>query len=173
MPISDNPDVCLTFAKWTTEVSHNHAISLKAVECYIKMLFHTIHEQYDKNRTEIFDGLLSIYKEYYPDYQLQNLSYIRETNEFDPTCEATMPLILPCIREGIEDIDFSYNDVLRTVVSIGGDTDTLCNIIGSVVANIYPISEHLYMNVWEHMSIDMQNIISQFKMILADLSAEI
>lgn len=161
--VSHNLDVCLTFAKWTTEVSHNHPISLTAVECYIKMLFYVMHEERNKAKIMIFDRLLSIYKEYYPDYEPKSISYIRETNEFDPTCESTMPLILPCILDNIEDENVSLIDVIRTTVSIGGDSDTLCNIVCCLAANIYFIPMRLIRDVDARMSWDMKAVITDFK----------
>jgi ADP-ribosylglycohydrolase len=60
------------------------------------------------------------------------LDEIRPTYYFDETCQRTVP---PAIIAFLESTDFE--DAIRKAVSLGGDTDTLAAITGSIAEGFY------------------------------------
>ena len=66
------------------------------------------------------------------------LEAIRPTYKFDATCQGTVPQALMAFFEST-----SFEDAIRNAISIGGDSDTLAAICGSVAEAYYGIPEKL------------------------------
>ena len=167
--ISSDLSTCLLYAKWTTEVSHNNPISYKAVDCYISML-HYAHTEYSWDKEKVLNHLLDIFNQFYPNSKFQSIEELRRTNEHEPTCQATMPFIIPCLFscKALPHTEFkkSYMYALRTTISIGGDSDTLGMIIGCLLAAIYPMPIKLSNRLISEMSSDMKSLIDIFSDVL-------
>ena len=93
-------------------------------------------------------------------YRVSGLSVeqLRRTTEFDETCPGTIPPALCCF---IESKDFE--DALRQTVSIGGDTDTLCAIVGGLAEACYGIPEQLQQQALAYLPSEMIAVIDQFQ----------
>jgi hypothetical protein len=78
-----------------------------------------------------------IEKDYYPlDFTLDG---IRETYLFNETCQETVPQAIVAFLESI-----TFEDAIRNAISIGGDSDTLAAIAGSIAGayyGIHPLAE--------------------------------
>jgi ADP-ribosylglycohydrolase len=73
-----------------------------------------------------------IVKEYYVlGFKLED---IRGTYQFDETCQGTVPQAIKAFLESI-----SFEDAIRNAISIGGDSDTLAAITGSIAEAYYGI----------------------------------
>jgi ADP-ribosylglycohydrolase len=59
---------------------------------------------------------------------------MRETYEFDETCQGSVPQAFRCVYEAE-----SYEDTVRLAVSLGGDSDTLAAIAGSIAEVIWGV----------------------------------
>ena len=57
-----------------------------------------------------------------------------KVNIFDSSCEKTVPLAIYCFL-----ISKDFEDCLRTTVSIGGDTDTLCAVSCAIAESYYKV----------------------------------
>ena len=66
------------------------------------------------------------------------LDQIRPHYQFDVSCQGSVPQAIEAFLEGN-----SYDDVIRLAISIGGDSDTIAAIAGSMAEIIYPIPEAL------------------------------
>ncbi len=62
-----------------------------------------------------------------------SLDSIRPTYVYDVTCQGTVP---PAVVAFLESQDFEH--AIRLAISIGGDSDTLACITGSIAAAFYP-----------------------------------
>lgn len=80
--------------------------------------------------------LAYVRKNYYP--MEQSLDEIRSTYRFDGSCGGTVP---QAIQAFIEATDFE--DAIRNAVSLGGDSDTLTAITGSIAEAYYGVPQHL------------------------------
>ena len=66
------------------------------------------------------------------------LDEIRNEYRFDASCEGTVPYAIMAFLEGE-----SFVDVIANAISIGGDSDTLAAIAGSIAEVIYPIPQSI------------------------------
>ena len=62
------------------------------------------------------------------------LDEIRETYKFNETCQDTVPQALQAFFEST-----NFEDAIRNAISIGGDSDTLAAIAGSVAEAYYGV----------------------------------
>ena len=167
--ISSRLSTCLQYARWTTEVSHDNPISYTAVDCYISML-HYAHTEYSWDTEKTLNQLLTIFNQFYPNCKFQSIEQLRQTTEHEPTCQATMPLIIPCLfsckKVPRKEFKKTYMYGLRTAISIGGDSDTIGTIIGCLLAHIYPMPIRLSSRLEAEMDFDMMRTIDAFSDVL-------
>lgn len=110
-----------------TKVTHNHPEGLKAAEATAIAIF-MARNNYPKEE---------IRKEMIKYYNLDfKLAEIRDDYIFDSSASYTMPAALNAFFESN-----SLIDAIRNAVSLGGDSDTLAAITGSVAGAFYGISD--------------------------------
>lgn len=62
----------------------------------------------------------------------------------------------------------SFEDVIRTAVSLGGDTDTVAAIAGSIAEGFYGIPEELKRECRNRIPYDLREVLTQFDEILTE-----
>jgi type I restriction enzyme M protein len=72
------------------------------------------------------------------------LDEIRASYKFDVTCEGSVPQALVAFLE-----NDSFEEVLKSAISIGGDSDTIAAIAGSLAEACYPVPADLTLKAWE------------------------
>ena len=118
-------------AKWTAEVTHNHSEGIKGAESVAAAIYMA---RKAKSKGEIKNYIINEFG--------YNLS--RTCDEIRPgyyhveTCQKTVPEAVTAFLEGE-----SFEDVIRTAVSLGGDCDTLTCIAGSIAEAYYGVPEEL------------------------------
>jgi len=118
-------EVKVLFRK-VTEVTHNHPEGIKGAEATAVCVFLA---REGKNILEIRDY---VSKNYYPlNFSLDS---IRRSYQFDVTCQGTVPQAIMAFLESTD-----FEDAIRNAVSIGGDSDTLAAITGSIAEAYYGI----------------------------------
>ena len=118
--VSDDLDVVLRLAKNTAEVTHNHPESI-------------LLARKNKSIREI--------KKYIGDnfYKLNfTLDEIRPAYDFDETCQGSVPEAIVAFLESN-----SFEDAIKNAISIGGDSDTIAAMTGSIAEAYYGIPEEL------------------------------
>lgn len=113
-------------SRTVTEVTHNHPEGLKGAEATAVAVFLA---RTGKSLIEIQDYII---KNYYP--LGFTLDSIRETYRFNETCQDTVPQALEAFFEST-----NFEDAIRNAISIGGDSDTLAAITGSVAEAYYGV----------------------------------
>ena len=58
--------------------------------------------------------------------------------QFDVTCQGTVPPALTCALEASD-----FEDAIRSAVSIGGDTDTICAICGTLAEPMFGVPDDI------------------------------
>lgn len=106
-----------------TSVTHSHPDALLGAEVVSMCIF------YAKNNKSK-DFIRDYVKKYY-DLNYDYLDLVKNYT-FDITCKGSVPVAIYCFL-----ISNSFIDCLRTTVSIGGDTDTLCAISCSIAYVFY------------------------------------
>lgn len=129
-----------SFSKKITKVTHNHPDAFKAAEVVASCIYYA-------RRGKSKDFLKSYIEKYYDiDFVYEDLV---EENDFDCTCEGSVPQALYCFL-----ISTSFQDCLQTAISIGGDSDTIaciaCSIAEAYYKHINPkIIELMFENIPE------------------------
>lgn len=109
----------IELSRKVTEVSHNHPEGIKGAEATAVAVYMA------KNGSSLLDIQDYINKHYYKiDFKLDD---IRETYEFNETCQDTVPQALEAFFEST-----GFEDAIRNAISIGGDSDTLAAITGGI-----------------------------------------
>ena len=113
-----------------TVVTHNHPEGVKGAEATACAIFlaRTGHSK-EKIRAFIEDNCYTL------DFTLDE---IRPTYRFDVTCQGSVPQAIEAFLEST-----SFEDAIRNAISIGGDSDTLAAITGSIAEAFYGIPEEL------------------------------
>ena len=109
-----------------TEVTHNHPEGIKGAEATTVTIWLA---RQGKNILEIRDY---IDRHYYP--MNFTLDSIRNSYEFDVSCQGSVPQAIMAFLEST-----GFEDAIRNAISIGGDSDTLAAITGSIAEAYYGI----------------------------------
>ena len=141
-----------TMKKWgeSSAVTHNHPEGIKGAEATAAAIFLARN---GASKQEI--------REYVEKEFSYNLDFtcdeIRTTYYFNETCMDTVPQAIVAFLDGE-----SFEDVIRTGVSIGGDTDTLCAISGSVAEAYYGIPEDIGETAKSFLTDDLLEVVEKF-----------
>ena len=143
-------------ARLSAEITHNHPEGIKGAEATAAAIFlaRTGH-----SKEEI--------KTYIEEYFGYNLS--RACDEIRPTychvesCQETVPEAITAFLEGD-----SFEDVIRTAVSLGGDCDTLTAIAGSIAEGFYGVPESLKKECRDRLPADLRAVLKRFEAFLKE-----
>lgn len=117
------------YAKLTAEVTHNHPEGIKGAEATASAIFMA---RIGASKDEIKDYII---KEFGYDLS-RTCDEIRPTYHHVESCQETVPEAITAFLEGT-----SFEDVIRTAVSLGGDCDTLTCIAGSIAEAFYGVPD--------------------------------
>lgn len=111
------------------QVTHNHPDAYRAAQAVAGAVFLA-----RQHRTQ--DQIRTYLRPYYPlDFRLDE---IRDGYEGDATCSGSVPQALESFLEAKD-----FEDAIRNAVSLGGDTDTLAAIAGSIAEPFFGIPEQI------------------------------
>lgn len=82
---------------------------------------------------------------------------IRPTYHHVESCQETVPEAITTFLEGE-----SFEDVIRTAVSLGGDCDTLTCIAGAIAEGFYGIPTAQKKECWERIPKTLRFVLSRF-----------
>jgi type I restriction enzyme M protein len=143
-------DDAVLLSRKVTEVTHNHPEGLKGAETVSVAIFLA------KNGTLKNEIKERIEKDYYPlNFTLDS---IRDNYHFNETCQGTVPQAIMAFLESV-----SFEDAIRNAVSIGGDSDTLAAIAGSVAEAYYDIPFDLKCRVQSYLDRDLLEIYREWE----------
>lgn len=126
----DDLESIIQYAKMSAEVTHNHPEGIKGAEAVAAAVF-LAKQKHSKEEIKNY-----IEDNYYP--LNMKLNEIRQIYHFDVTCQGTVPQAIIAFLESE-----SFEDAIRNAVSLGGDSDTLAAITGSVAEAYYGIPKEL------------------------------
>ena len=113
-------------SKAVSEVTHNHPEGIKGAEAIAMCIYMA---RIGKTKEEIKEY---IYDNYYPELDYLDYEELLDTYEFDVSCQGSVPQAIFCFLIGE-----SFNDVIKTAVSIGGDSDTIACMAGAIAEAYY------------------------------------
>lgn len=137
-------------ARLSAEVTHNHPEGIKGAEATASAIF-LARTGYTKDRIRQY-----IENEF--GYALnRTCDEIRPTYHHVESCMETVPEAITAFLEGD-----SFEDVIRTAVSLGGDCDTLTCIAGSVAEAFYGVSNDLKEECMSRLPQDLLEVLIRF-----------
>jgi len=121
---SNDPDKIQEAARQSAECTHNHPEGIRGAVCVADCIYYA---QVASKET-IREMVTSHYG-----YNLDTTcDAIRKTNRFNETCQVTVPQAIICFLESSD-----FESAIRLAVSIGGDSDTIAAITGSIAEAYY------------------------------------
>lgn len=138
IPIEEGLKQTEDLAKASAEVTHNHPEGIKGAQAAAAAIFYMRHGK-SKNAVNEYKEILKDYIQNKYKYELQyTIDEIRPTYTFNESCQGTVP---QAIISFLESNDFE--DAIRNAISLGGDSDTLAAITGSIAEAAYGIPEDI------------------------------
>ena len=124
--IANSIEEAKELSRKVTEITHNHPEGIKGAEATAVAIYLA------KSGSNILEIRDYINAHYYPmNFKLDD---IRGSYKFNETCQETVPQAIEAFLESS-----SFEDAIRNAISIGGDSDTLAAITGSIAEAYYGI----------------------------------
>lgn len=146
----DSLEKTRTVAKATANVTHNHPEGIKGAEATASAIFMA------RNGSSKEEIKKYIENEFHYDLN-RTLDEIRPSFHMDETCQKTVPEAIIAFLEATD-----FEDAIRNAVSLGGDTDTLGAITGSIAEAYYGIPEWLMTECRKRINKDMRVVLDDF-----------
>ena len=156
----DNLQDTLKYARLTAEVSHNHPEGVRGAEAVAAVIFLARN---GVTKDEIKKYIIKTFASDDPkadnyNYNLQrSVAEIRTNYKHVETCPKCIPEAITRFLEAE-----SYEDAIRNAISIGGDTDTIGCIVGSMAEAYYGVPQHLVDKCKEYITPEMQAVTDRF-----------
>lgn len=133
-----------------TAVTHNHPEGIKGAEAVAVLIYHARQGMAMEDLHELAQN------RYYPlDFTLDE---IRPTYEFSSACQGSVPQALVAFFSST-----GFEDAIRNAISIGGDSDTIAAIAGSIAEAHYGIPADLREAAMQRLDAPLQQIVTEFE----------
>ena len=142
----NNLDDVLAEAEKTALPTHNHPEGIKGAKAVAHAIWHF-------RAGGTLGEYLSIIKLYYPDYS----PALAAIGQFDETAMGTVPLCMHIVTGSS-----CYEDAIRNAISLGGDSDTIAAIVGSLAEARWGIPWHIGEKALSYLPQSMQSVIRLF-----------
>ena len=150
----------LGLAKISAEVTHNHPEGIKGAQAIASSIYLARH---GATKREI-----KSYAEEQFHYDLSpQLDDIRPTYSYDMSCQNTVPQALLAFLEGA-----NFEDVIRSAVSIGGDSDTIAAMAGGIAQAFYVIPKKLSSYCYALLTPELRGVLNDFEDLLGCREAD-
>ena len=146
----------MALSKAVTEVTHNHPEGIKGAEATTVAIYLA---REGKSILEIRDY---IDKHYYP--MNFTLDSIRDTYDFNETCQETVPQAIMAFLESTD-----FEDAIRNAISIGGDSDTIAAIAGGIAEAYYGVPTDIRKHALTYLDERLLKILVEFENIYPPL----
>lgn len=150
----------LQIAANTALVTHNHREGIKGAQAVATAIFYSLH---GKSKDEIRKAVTEEYG-----YDLsRTCDEIRPSYHHVESCQETVPVAVIAFLESTD-----FEDAIRNAVSLGGDSDTIAAITGSIAEAFYGIPENLKKEARNRLPEDLLAVVDRLdEKIAADKAA--
>jgi ADP-ribosyl-[dinitrogen reductase] hydrolase len=147
--IAPTEDEARKLSETITAVTHNHKEGMKGAEATVISIYMA------KNGASKEEIRQKINKSY---YKLNfTIDEIRDTYEFNETCKKTVPQAIVAFLESK-----SFEDAIRIAISVGGDSDTLAAITGSIAEAYYGVPEDIKEKALTYLDEELRSIYDEW-----------
>lgn len=158
--VAESEEEVIRLSRIVTEVTHNHPEGIKGAEA-VAMGVYLARNGYEK------DYIRSRLSEYYselndPDFTIDNIygRYGYDDDGMWVTCQGSVPQALVAFLDGTD-----FEDVVRNAVYIGGDSDTIGAMAGSIAEAYYGVPLNIEMQATDYLTDDLKSIYYAFETI--------
>lgn len=131
-------------AEKTALPTHNHPEGIKGAVATAEAIF--LARKYGKTE------MLASMTQYYPKW----IEPMLGNNRFDETCQGTMPVVFGIINKAT-----SFEEAIRYAIAVGGDSDTIGAIVGSIAEAIWGIPDSIKAKALAYLPQDMIAVLKQ------------
>ena len=148
--MAEDMETVRKIARWTAEVTHDHPEGIKGAESTAAAI---LMARKGCSKEEIREYISSEFG-----YDLnRTCEEIRPGYSFDVSCQGSVPESIISFLEGT-----SYEDTVRNAVSLGGDTDTMGCIAGSIAEAFFGMPDDLKEECRRRLPEDMRRVADRF-----------
>lgn len=148
--VAKSIEEAIDLSRKVTEISHNHPEGIKGAEATAVAIYLA------KNGVNILDIRNYINDNYYPmNFKLDD---IRDSYQFNEICQDTVPQAIEAFLESK-----NFEDAIRNAISIGGDSDTLAAITGSIAEAYYGVPTTIREQTLTFLNDELLAILSEFE----------
>ena len=157
--IARTEEEVLALAKTVTEITHNHPEGIKGAQATALAIWYGL-EYFDPGEVR-YTPLM----DFYPGFRhvfltdLFNKSYPSDTS-----CQHTVPYALLAFFESDD-----FEGAIRNAISLGGDTDTLAAITGSIAETFFPVPPEFILSCYEYLDQPLIDILTRWDKFLKTL----
>jgi ADP-ribosylglycohydrolase len=147
----DSLEEVLERAEWSAAVTHNHPEGVKGAQATAAAIF---LGRKGNSKAEIKDYLIRQFG-----YNLdRTLDEIRPNYTFDVSCQGSVPEAILAFLESTD-----YEDAVRKAISLGGDSDTIACIAGSIAQAFYGgVPEKIQREALNRLDVPLRGIVAAF-----------
>jgi ADP-ribosyl-[dinitrogen reductase] hydrolase len=148
--LAKDQDQALALAKASAEVTHSHPEGIKGAQTTALAIWLARQgEDAISIRTAVAE---------FAGYDLsQSVDEIREWYYFNETCQKTVPQAIICALEAV-----SFEDAIKNAISIGGDSDTIGAITGSIAQAMFGIPDEIVARGRSYLTDDINHVVDRF-----------
>ena len=145
--LAGNMEQALRLARLTAEVTHDHPEGIRGAQATAAAIFLA---RTGSSKAEIRDYVTCEFG-----YDLsRTCDEIRPVYHHVESCQETVPQAITAFLESTD-----FEDALRTAVSLGGDSDTLAAITGSIAEAFYAVPEELKAECRQRLTAELESIL--------------
>lgn len=149
-------DEALSLAKITADVTHDHPDGVKGAQAIAACIFLC--------KSGCSKSEIRKYVETTFGYNLsRTIDEIRPYYTYDVSCQGSIPEAITAFLDGD-----SFVNVIRLAVSIGGDSDTIACMAGSIAACCYPIPTDVAAVSNDYLTDELRGLKDDFMKMIAD-----
>ena len=137
-------------ARYTAEVTHDHPEGIKGAESLAAAVFMLRN---GKSKTEVKNYIRGVYGYNF----LFTLDDIRPQYGFDVSCQGSVPQAFVSFFESDD-----FESCIRNAVSLGGDSDTLAAMAGSLAEAHYGVPEDIGIKALSYLDEEMKEVYHKF-----------
>lgn len=158
-PSLNNLSTIILASSTSASVTHNHHEGMLGAAAVTLAIFYArIARSNGYKGNEIKEAVHTMSIAHYLTYNFDEpLDNIRPKYKFNETCQGSVPQSIQCVLEA-ED----YEDAIKLAISMGGDSDTMACIAGSIAGVIWDKPEYLCDWVLDRLPDDIIKVILDF-----------